>query len=133
MAALAFAPKDYIAAASDATLAKTLRDCRADPANAASLAGFPAAGTEAILFADNITKINRYGTRQMRTIVITSLAVFNFKPKAYKSFQRRVAIGYMDALWLIRGTNELGEKAAVGWSGVPARRPNSPAPSYHAQ
>jgi hypothetical protein len=109
MAAPAFAPKDYIAAGADATLAKTLRDCRADPANAPSLAGFPPGETEAILFADNVTKINRYGTRQMRTVVITSLAVFNFKPKAYKSFQRRVAVSYMDALWLIRGTNELGE------------------------
>lgn len=107
----AFTPRDYIAASADAALAKTLRDFRADPKNAEALAGYPATSEERVLFADTIIKINRYGSRQPRTLIITSIAVLNFKPKKYGAFQRRVPIAFVEALWLVRGTNDVGEWA----------------------
>jgi len=107
----AFSPRDYIAAAADALLLKTLRDFRADPKNAEALAGYPATAEERVLFADTIIKINRYGSRQPRTLVVTSIAVLNFKPKKYGVFQRRVPIAFVEALWLVRGTNDVGAAA----------------------
>jgi len=100
--------KDYVHAATDGDLSRMLTAFRADPKNSAALAGFPADGVERILFADNLVKINRYGSRQQRTLVITSIAVLNFKPKKYKEFQRRIPIAYIDELWTIDGTQELG-------------------------
>jgi hypothetical protein len=100
---------DYLRAGADATLLHTLSAWRADAANAQELAGADPKAPESIIFADNIVKINRVGSRQQRTIIVTSLAVFNFKPKSYKSWQRRIGLFYLDKLICISGSNELGE------------------------
>lgn len=99
---------DYIGAHKDATLAKTLSNFRKDPKNESALAGFDASEVESILFADNLIKVNRLGTRQQRTLVITTIALFNFKPKVYGDFQRRIPIAYIGEMWLVDGTNEIG-------------------------
>ena len=101
--------RDYIGASTDATLQKTLDDFRKDPKNVEALAGFPSSEEEKILFADNMIKINRYGSRQQRSLIITSIAVLNFKPKKYKEFQRRIPIAYIEELWTIAGSNDLGK------------------------
>ena len=96
-----FAKIDRLGAASNPALVKVLRDFRADPSNAPALAGFPADEEELVLFADNLIKVNRYGMKQQRSLVITSIAVLNFKPKIYNEFKRRIPIAFIDELWLV--------------------------------
>lgn len=38
--------------------------------------------SEILLFSDKLIKINRFGVRQQRKILITDLAVYNFKHKS---------------------------------------------------
>jgi len=92
-------------------LRKTLNSFRADPKNASALAGFPADAEEQVLFADNLIKVNRYGSRQQRTLIITTIAVLNFKPKVFTEFKRRIPIAFVEELWLVTGTHDLGEWA----------------------
>jgi hypothetical protein len=70
---------------------------RLDPANAGSFFGADASGfVEEVGFSDELTKINRKGRRQTRCIVVTNLALFNYKLGKYKSFQRRISLFNLD-------------------------------------
>lgn len=121
-----FIARDYLKVATNADLVKTLAAFRVDPRNAEALAGFPPTQEERVLFADNMIKVNRYGSRQQRTLVITSIAILNFKPKNFKEFQRRIPIAYIEELWTVTGTNELGEHPCWGSAVCPLRQHFSP-------
>lgn len=47
---------------------------------------------EIVMFSDTIMKVNRKNKRQKRAIVVTNVAVYNFKVDSYKSFQRRIGL-----------------------------------------
>lgn len=101
-----FSAKDYIAAASNSSLKATLQKCRSDPKNEKD--GY-SEDEEVVLFADNLIKINRYGKRQTRALVITSIAVLNCKPKSFGDFKRRIPICMIEEIWAVRGTLSIGE------------------------
>lgn len=103
-----FSKIDHIGAASNPTLLKLLKDFRANPANAKALAGFPDDEEELILYAGDLIKVNRYGMKQQRSLIITSIAVLNFKPKSYGEFKRRIPIAFIEELWLV-GPSKIGE------------------------
>ena len=104
-----YTPVDRVGALGNPALLKTLHAFRADPKNASALAGFGADGEESVLFGDTLVKVNRYGIRQQRCLVITSIAVINFKPKNFGSWKRRIPIAFIEELWLVAGTFDIGE------------------------
>jgi hypothetical protein len=114
---MSFAVVDTIGAAADATLAATLA---AAAATARSTGDAPAdVAAESVLFADNLIKVNRMGMRQQRSIIVTTLALYNFKPKAYKTWQRRISVADLDRVVVLSGSNELSEWQPT-WGGVSA-------------
>eukprot|EP01029_Cantina_marsupialis_P001658 TRINITY_DN1145_c0_g1_i1.p1 TRINITY_DN1145_c0_g1~~TRINITY_DN1145_c0_g1_i1.p1 ORF type:complete len:1708 (-),score=582.36 TRINITY_DN1145_c0_g1_i1:692-5815(-) len=66
----------------------------------------PLTVTEKVLFSGDLIKINRKGKRQKRALVITSLGIFNFAPKKFKNFKRRISLGDLDQVFLCDGTFE---------------------------
>lgn len=105
--AAGFKPQDNAKVAANAAMLETLAVYRNDPKNAEELAGIPADAAEEVLYSDIILKVNRFGMRQSRCVVVTSFALLNFKPKQFKSWQRRVPITMMEELWRVDGTCEL--------------------------
>ena len=61
---------------------------------------------ERVRFSDILIKINRKGKRQKRALVITNLALYNFKPGSYKSFQRRINTAHLDKVICVADTTE---------------------------
>ena len=61
---------------------------------------------ERVRFSDVLIKINRKGKRQKRALVITNLALYNFKPGSYKSFQRRINTAHLDKVICVADTTE---------------------------
>lgn len=47
---------------------------------------------EDVVFSSTLTKLNRWGSKQLRDIVVTTLAVYNFKPGSYGKWQRRIPL-----------------------------------------
>jgi hypothetical protein len=109
---MSFAVVDMIGASADATLTATLAAAAAN-AYAAGEAPSDSAG-ESVLFADTLIKVNRMGMRQQRSIVVTTLALYNFKPKAYRSWQRRISVADLDRVVVLSGTSELSELTCIG-------------------
>ena len=66
----------------------------------------PTEVTERVRYSDILIKINRKGKRQKRALVVTNLAVYNFKPGSYKSFQRRINTAHLDKIICLAGVNE---------------------------
>lgn len=52
----------------------------------------PSRVQEDVVFSSTLTKVNRWGSKQRRDIVVTTLAVYNFKPGSYGSWQRRIPL-----------------------------------------
>lgn len=63
----------------------------------------PSEVSERVRYSDTVLKINRKGKKQKRAFVITNLAVYNFAPKAYKSFKRRINIAHIGKVMLLQG------------------------------
>jgi len=47
---------------------------------------------EQVVYSEKLVKINRKGKKQERILLLTTKAVYNLKPKAYKISQRRVEL-----------------------------------------
>ena len=54
--------------------------------------------TPTYLFWGDVTKINRKGTKQVRTFVVTSDFLYNFKPGDFSRFQRRIDLNDISKL-----------------------------------
>ena len=54
--------------------------------------------TPAYLFWGDVTKINRKGMEQIRTFVVTSEFLYNFKPGDFSRFQRRIDLNDISKL-----------------------------------
>ena len=52
----------------------------------------PASIAENIAFCDEMAKVNRKGKAQRRCLVVSSLALYNFKPGSFKEPQRRIGL-----------------------------------------
>jgi len=61
---------------------------------------------ERVRFSDTLVKINRKGKRQKRALVITNLAIYNFKPNSYSSFQRRINTAHLDKIICLQDSTE---------------------------
>ena len=60
---------------------------------------------ERVMFSDELTKINRKGKRQPRVLVITSIALYNFKKGKYSKYLRRMLIPELEAVYRVAKTN----------------------------
>ncbi|KAA0150557.1 hypothetical protein FNF29_05132 [Cafeteria roenbergensis] len=70
-------------------------------ANAGALCGMDgkdAMETERVVFSRTIRKVNRRGVAQPRSLVVTSLAVYNLKPKQLSRWQRRIGLHELEEL-----------------------------------
>lgn len=47
---------------------------------------------ESVLLSSDIVKVNRKGKHQVRSLVVTSLALYNFPRGKFKAFKRRLAL-----------------------------------------
>jgi hypothetical protein len=103
------AKHDHLHIAQESAALATFQAFRAAPQNAPALSGIDAAAAEEVIYSDSLVKINRLGMRQQRTLVITTIAIYNFKPKSYAAFQRRIKLFNLERVVLISGTNELGK------------------------
>jgi hypothetical protein len=89
--------RDYLNLAVNSAFLQSTSKFRLDPANASAFFGADASAfAEEVAFSDELTKINRKRKRQTRCIVVTNLALFNYKLGKYKSFQRRISLFNLD-------------------------------------
>lgn len=59
---------------------------------------------EDVWFLEPMVKVNRVGKKQERTVVITDLALYNFKSKSFSGFQRRISLHDLARLLVSDGT-----------------------------
>ena len=104
---------DRLGAAADAAFRRAETAHRADPRNAGEYGGLDAAAAaaESVLLSDYIVKVNRRRARQPRVIVLTNLAVYNFKRGSLARFRRRIALQDLGSLVHVAGCAELVLKA----------------------
>jgi hypothetical protein len=96
-------PQDALGLNGNSAMAATLAAWRLDPANKDALYGVDAATvTEEVIWTRRLPKINRKGKKQDRDLVLTSLALYNFKPGKYKVFQRRMALPDLDKIFVLK-------------------------------
>ncbi len=62
---------------------------------------------ESTQFSDEVIKINRKKDRQLRCLLITDQAIYNFKPKKYKEFQRRIGFEDLQCVVLSKNSDEM--------------------------
>jgi len=53
---------------------------------------------EVIIYSDFVTKLNRVGKRQKRVLVITNKAIYNFLPRKYTKWKRRILLKDINAV-----------------------------------
>lgn len=63
--------------------------------------------TEELKFSDMVVKINKNDRLQKRALVITNKAIYNFTPKNYRKFQRRILLSDLRSVILSRSSDEV--------------------------
>jgi len=63
-------------------------------------------GKEVVIYSRNMTKVNRRGKEQTRTLVITNKAVYNLIPNKWKKYKRRVPLREIFMVTLSSKTDE---------------------------
>lgn len=73
----------------------------------ASLSFFSGGPPEELKFSDTVIKINKVDRQQKRLLVITNKAIYNFLPRTYRKFQRRILLADLRGMIMSRSSDEL--------------------------
>lgn len=86
-------------------------------------APFPRRAADAL---SQVNKVNRKGKTQRRALIITNLAVYNFKTNDYGSFMRRIPIADLGSFIRVKGEPTVFVLHTWCVAPLPRRPPDTP-------